>query len=361
MIAIVLGVAVFIFVFRLHLVRRCWPLPLKHGSNFFLAQPVRADFYEGAGQALLKRYHASLFVPLAVDAPVVVWLLLAQKYTFLSLEQTVAYVISLVGYNVMVVHFGIRAADLSANESDCGVKAVQLSMAPRRLRDYTRTGVELVIAGSMLLDAMLLWHAYRLSHSAGATHAEAGLFRGGIIFAIWITYWQLGALLLKSVFVRWRMPLPVNRTEEFRRWRAAWLSCNLNTLDAVRLLIAAVLPWTTAWIIYRQSWPMAAMITVVSGSLLIFAVYMVYVRRVHRRLKAAEKELKPVEMVKEFPRRPVAEGRFLAGGLLYFNRENPYLLVRSPQGVAINLSHPGTYAWTAYFAGLLALITWMTR
>lgn len=361
MIALMLGFAGLMFCSRLGLVYRCWPLPLKHGASFFLGSPVGADFYQGAGGMLLRRYRASLFVPLVVDAPLVVWMLLTGRYAFLSLEQVVAYVACLVVYNVMLAHFAIRAADLAGPKEEQTVKTVQLSMAPRRLRDHTKLAVELVIVGAMILDGVLLWHAYRLSHAAGTTHHAVNAFRGGVVFAIWIIYWQLGVLLLKTVFVRWRMPLPMNRTEDFKRWRAAWLAGNLNTLDAVRVLTAILLPWASAWMIYRKVWSTTALIAVASGSLLIFAVYMVYLIRVGQRLKAAEKELKPVEMVKEFPRRPVAEGRYLAGGLLYFNRDNPSLLVRSPQGVGINLSHPGTYAWTAYFAGLVVLITWMAR
>jgi len=359
--AFVLGFAAFMFVFRLYLIRRCWSLPLKHGKGYFLAQPVPEDFYEGAGNILLRRYHACLFLPLVVDVPVVAWMLLAHRYIFLSLEQIAAYVGSVVAYNVMLVHFGIRAADLARPGAEEPVKTLQLSMAPRRLRDHTRVGVELVIAGAVILDASFLWHAYQLLHAAGATHHTAQLFRGGIVFAVWIGYWQLGVLLLKWVFVRWRMPLPVNRTEDFRRWREVWLDCNLKTLDAIRLITAIALPWASAWLIYRRTWSTAAMIVLAGGSLLIMGVFIVYARRVERRLKAAEKELKPVEMVKEFPRRPIAEGRFLAGGLLYFNRDNPSVLVRSPHGVGINLSHPSMYAWTAYFAGLLVLITWMAK
>jgi len=40
-------------------------------------------------------------------------------------------------------------------------------------------------------------------------------------------------------------------------------------------------------------------------------------------------------MVKEFPLWPIAEGRYLAGGLLYFNRDDPWVLVRSPDGIAV--------------------------
>jgi uncharacterized membrane protein len=64
-------------------------------------------------------------------------------------------------------------------------------------------------------------------------------------------------------------------------------------------------------------------------------------------------------MVKEFPQRPIPQGHFLAGGLLYFNRDNPSVLVRSAQGIAINLARPIAYVWPAYLMGL-ALLTTMT-
>src|SRR5215467_3285003 len=130
MTAFVLGFAAFMFFFRLYLIRRCWSLPHKHGKDFFLAQRVEADFYQGAGRMLLRRYHACLFLPLGVDVPVVAWMLLAHRYIFLSLEQIAAYVASLVAYNVMLVHFGIRAADLARPGAEEPVKTLQLSMAP---------------------------------------------------------------------------------------------------------------------------------------------------------------------------------------------------------------------------------------
>jgi len=78
-------------------------------------------------------------------------------------------------------------------------------------------------------------------------------------------------------------------------------------------------------------------------------------------LAAVQREIRPIESVKEFPRRPVPEGRFLVAGLLYFNRDNPGVLVRSAQGIAINLARPTVYLWPAYFIGLATLMIWMAR
>jgi len=134
---------------------------------------------------------------------------------------------------------------------------------------------------------------------------------------------QIGFLLIKGVFVRWRMPLPANRTEDFRRWRAAWLNHNLKIFDALRVYAAVVLLTTTVWINYGRSLPHSFQIGFLAAGVLVCLLYLGYVLREGRILSAAERDMKPIELVKEFPRSPVAEGRYLAGGLLYFNRENP--------------------------------------
>src|SRR5258708_2552644 len=354
-----ISMAMVMFVFRLFLVRRMWPLPLKHGENFFLAQRVGPGFHHEAGAPLLRRYHISLFVPLA-DVPLALWLLATGRHTFLALEQVLAMVAAVVVYNVMIVHFSYRAAAIAGPQEERPT-TLQLSMAPRSLRDHTIPAVEVVIVVSMVLGLALVARSYLLSVSPGADHAEVRAFRGGVVAAAWVLYWQIGFLLLKRVFVRWRMPLPANRTEDFRRWRAAWLSHHLKIFDAVRVLCALSLLGGAMWMNYEQGWSRATQIIVFCAALLGMAVYVIYVLREGRRLAAAERELKPIELVKEFPRSPIATGRFLAGRLLYFNRDNPGVIVRSAQGVAINLAHPTTYIWTAYFLGLVGLALWMAR
>lgn len=174
-------------------------------------------------------------------------------------------------------------------------------------------------------------------------------------------YWQIGFLLLKGVFVRWRMPLPARRTEEFQLWRAAWLSHNLKIFDAVRVFTAVVLLASVEWFLDGDQWSRTSKIGALSAAVFVLAVYTIYVKRESRRLAAIQKELKPLELIKEFPRPQIARSSFLAGGLLFFNRDNPGVFVRSPGGIALNLAHPSTYAWAAYFAGLLVLMSWTVR
>lgn len=358
---LVLVLPALLFATRLHTVHRLWRLPLKNGEGFFIAQRVGPDFYRAAGVRLFRRYHISLLVPLLLDVPLVVWFVWTKSYEVLALEQLLAVILSMFVYNLMVVHFSARATPISGIQEDRPATSMQLAIIPRRLRDYAIPAVEGVVITAILVALGLLAYSYLLSRAPGANHHAADAFRGGVVFTAWILYWQIGLLLIKGVFIRWRMPLPVNRTEDFRRWRMAWLSHNLKIFDAGRLLCALSLLAVMLWTIWARDWPRTIQIIILVAAALGMLIYGFYIMRESRRLAAAQREMKPIEMVKEFPRWPIAEGRYLAGGLLYFNRDNPWILVRSAQGVALNLAHRTIYAGTAYFLGLIALVVWMFR
>jgi hypothetical protein len=352
--------AALLLVLRLRLLHRMWRLPLKNGEGYFLAQRVGAGFYDAEGAPLFRRYHTSLFVAF-VDAPLAVWLALTERYVAVALEQLLAMVVSIIAYNLFVVHFSARAAWVCGIQEERPTTTLQLSMTPRRLRDHTVPTLEGVIVIAISLSLAMLAHSYEISLVPGASHSMIHAFRGGMLITAWVLYWQIGFLLLKCVFVRWRMPLPVNRTEDFRRWRTAWLSHKVKICDAVRLLSALSLLAGMTWLDGGRDWPRMVQLIAWYVAALGALAYVVYVMREERRLAAAERELKPVEIVKEFPRWPVAEGRYLAGGLLYFNRDNPSVLVKSAQGIALNLAHRSTYVWTAYLMGLIALVVWMAN
>lgn len=340
MIWLVISFAALMFVARLRLLHRVWRLPLKNGEGYFLAQQVTPDFYRTFGAPLFRRYHNAVLVPLLLDAPLALWFLFTRRYIALLFEEIVAMVASIVVYNFMVAYFSARATSLCGDQRK--PTAFQLSMEPRRLRDHTTPLVEAVIVCATLLGLGLLARDYQLSLAATATHSMFRALRGALVFTVWVLYWQIGFFLLKGVFVRWRMPLPVNRTDDFRRWRMAWLSHNIKIFDAVRLLSALSFLIMMYWMTYGRQWSRGEQVTVLVVGALGILVYMGYVSRETRRLAARERELRPVEMVKEFPPSPVAQGRYLAGGLLYFNRENPRVLVRSTNGVALNLAHRTT-------------------
>ncbi|HKV41259.1 MAG TPA: hypothetical protein VJX67_18785 [Blastocatellia bacterium] len=346
-------------VTRVYMACEQWRTPLKNGERFFLAQSVEPRFYQGAGAGLLRRFRLSLLIPLALDTPLSLGLFAAHKYGMAIIEQWLALIVTVVFYNLILAHFSSRARNLAKHPEERQATAVQLSMSPRRLRDHTSLVVELVVAATMLLALGVLARNYALARTASASHTRGSFVHGAGLFVIWTLYLQLGMLLLKVVFVRWRMPLPVNRAGDFRRWRGAWLRWHLKLLDSLRVLVALGLPWGILIKTYASGWTRTTGIISAGWWLPVMAGFLVHISREGRRLKAVVREVNPVELVKEFPRPAVPDGRFLAGGLLFFNRDNPATVVRSLRGIAINLAVIGPYAWVGYFIGLAILTAWL--
>ena len=352
--------AVLVYAVRLNKVRALWRLPLKNGEGWFLAQPVPPGFHGGAGADLLSRYHRALFLPFAIDAPVTVWLATSGRYVLLACAQWLAIVMTLILDNILIAHFTYRAVTMVGPAEEPRATAVHLSLAPRRLRDHTRRWVELLVGGALLISAAMLIRAHVLA-AGGANAHMTRVFHSGVAFTTWVLYLELGLVLLKVVFVRWRLPLPANRTDDFRRWRGAWLGFHLRFFDALRVLFALIPPSSLVLLTFKQASSPRFAIGMLAVWVLGILVFTLFLARERQRLAAVEREVRPIELVKEFPRRPVPKGRFLAGGLLYFDRDNPGVLVRGERGIALNLAHPSTYAWAAYLIGLVAVMTWMVQ
>ena len=216
------------------------------------------------------------------------------------------------------------------------------------MRDHVDRRVELALAACLAISMGLLGREFAIATaSPGDAHAARTLHRGAVVMA-WIVYLQVGLLLLKVVFVRWRMALPVRRTEDFRRWRKAWLSHHLRLFDSLRLVFGLLLLSVMSGVSFEAARSRTAIVLGLTAWVLVIVAFILFERREANRLGVLEREIRPIELVDEFPRPPIPEGRFLAGGLLYFNRDNPHALVRSGQGIALNLGHPSTYAWTGY-------------
>lgn len=350
-----IALLVVLFLLRPLWLWELWRAPLKQGEGRFLGLEVEPGFYRHDGAGLLRRYRMWLIVPWALEALTLMALILGGRWVYAMYEQIPAVVMLVVWFNFTTYQFMERARLLSPATPAQPATGVQLSLAPRRLRDHSDWRVEAALIGLTLLT--LLWLAAQWLGYFPA-QPDARLLRAVVFFL----YLQAGALSLKQLFVRWRMKLPLNRVEDYRRWRAAWLTYNLRVFDALRLLIAFVLWGMLAFKTFKRWWGAERVNPIgLALALTSLVAYTFYCVREQRRLAVVAREVKPLELIKEYPlasATPVPEGRFLAGGLFYLNRDNPVIVARSPQGLAINLAHWGTYLWGAYLAGLVLLVIW---
>ncbi len=324
-----------LFAVRLSALRRFRALPLRNGPQWFLSVEIPAGHAEAVA-ALLADYRRTLFLPFALDILIAVPLALGARWGALMALQFVLMIATSVFSNVLAAHFAVRAAALVGTGPRPTV--IALVMEPRRLRDHTWVLLEAATVGLL---------AYAVFRAVGTGPALGRALA-------WILWMQLGLVLLKVVFVRWRMPLPVARTDDFRRWRAAWLAYHVRILDAMRLTLALTLAAGVAW----RTGALENGTGLVAGAVVMLVALAAWATGQRRALDAVAAEVRPHELAREFPVRPVAEGRYLANGLLFVERDHPSVLVRGAQGTALNVAHPATWAWIAYGAGLTVLTFW---
>ncbi len=177
-----------------------------------------------------------------------------------------------------------------------------------------------------------------------------------------LLYLQIGVLLLKQLYVRWRTRLPLNRVEDYERWRAAWLAFHIHTFYALRLFLAVCLAEVLCFETLERWWTRTQLRPVELTLVLVFLViYSAYAVRERRRLQTVAREIRPQDLIKEYPPAPVvtaADGQYLARGLLTIDRGNPWIVTRSPQGLAINLGSRGIYVFTGYLTALVLVVFW---
>src|SRR5499426_513845 len=286
--------ALALFLMRPFWLWRFWRAPLKQGEGWFLGIEVEPGFYRQAGAALLRRYRAWGVLPLALEAAILLALISSGRLVHAMYEQIPAMAILTFWLNFTILQFRQRIRLLAPTAPEQSPRGVLLSLAPRRLRDHINWTVEAMIIGLTLLT--LLWlGAQRL----GRLPAEpnAGLLKP----VVFILYMQAGALMLKQVFVRWRMRLPLRRSDDYRRWREAWLSYHLRIFDALRLLLAFYLWGILAFKSFRSWWGAEQMkLPGLAMVLITIAVYLFYCVRERRRLALVQREIRPFELIKEF-------------------------------------------------------------
>lgn len=318
---------------RLATVARMWRLPRTRGDGFFFGTAVEAGFYEGEGRALLQGFRLGLVGPMVLDLPIALAAGLASPGWFMA-EQVFAWIASMVAWNLVLYHFAERARVLRPVAEENRPPPAGVPLQPRRLAEHTSPVVELALL-ALVVPALVL--AFRFP--------DPVRFRA----CVWILYLEVGLLLLKDLLVRWRMRIPARRAEDYLRWRQAALSCNVVTLDSIRLFLGAVL---LAAALHNLDLRLR-----LAGILMAGLALVLRSRRAQITVNLVAREVDPWSLMAEIPAARI-EGRFAAAGLLLIEPGNPSVMVRGPAGIALNAANWQTWGWLVYLLGLLAIGSW---
>lgn len=328
---------------RLFFLYRFWVSPRRIDKERFFTSRIEPE----TARRMLRRYRFWLLVPLVVDAAIVAAIAWSGRLrASIIFEQVAAAVVIIFFQYILTFYVAARARALELAGAPLQPRAV--SLEARRLRDSTSWSTEFAI---VTMTAAGLVAFARLHGSFWEAILD--------VRVVWMIYAPLGLFLFKHVLIRARLQLPLSRVDDFKRWRAAWIAYMLRMLDAIRLSFSLLLLAAALAFLSLERWPWISrpMVTAVMAAtvLLTFMPLMLRLRGAGKRLEALQNEIRLFDILEEIPPSAVPDGRFLAGGTLFINRDQPAMFVRSPTGLAINLASSGTYAWAGYLSGLLAL------
>jgi hypothetical protein len=214
-----------------------------------------------------------------------------------------------------------------------------LPLEARRLAAYTNPAVEagLAFGNAVSLLLLALWHR------------ESGVnFWGTFRLPLLLVYAQVGFLLIKHALVAWRTALPFAGAEDYLEYRERTRKWFIEICDWLRAHSVAFLASYTAIILVGEA---QRDIRVRWAILLPWIALMIVmaVRLIHTSygFQAYGRRLGP-------PRAPRALPR--ATRHLYYNPDDPALVVRGPRWFTINFADRRAYLYTSYVAGLMAIV-----
>src|SRR5258708_2240277 len=181
--------------------------PLLRGPEWFFNVSVPPGFYNGEGKKLLHRYWMRMLIPFAVDIPLAIAIFRTGHLPYLSGLIVGLAVLIHINHVYSVDLAERQARPFAVRDAERPVAAVLLSLTPRRLRDYTNSKLEWAMALSTM--GALAWLIRYYLASPG--HHDVRLVFG--VPALYF-YLQAGMLLVKSMVVAWRSPLPPTQTGE---------------------------------------------------------------------------------------------------------------------------------------------------
>lgn len=335
------------FVGRIPRIVERWRSPFLSGPEWFFGVSVAPDFLAAGGRAILSRYRLRLFLPWAIEIPASMALLASgHKMAILPL---VAIVTLLTRLNYYADR---KAAEDQARRFEVPgaskpTRTVALSLRPRTLRAYTNPWIEAPIA--LALCGSLAWLAYRYA-VVGDWHG----LRAPLATTLISIYLQIGVLLMKRAFVRARTVAPADNAEQYLAWRESLRRLSTKVCDYLRLslvglpLLADLASVTDHW---QGSVQQAGALILVLVFFLVVAWYEWRTRQQHLKVARATR---PAEFL-------ILPDTADTARMVCFKPSLPMLLLKGPNGYALNLGSAPAKTAGLYLAGYALLMVCLTR
>lgn len=319
--------------------RRRWDMPLLYGPNYFYRLRVREGFYEGAGRKLLHRYRAILLWPYFAEVVAFAVLMIRRNYNGLTGLCVAGMFTTILNQRLAMAVLTRAAKRFEKTEIDPAPAAVSFSLNPRRLANYTNPIFEIILASVITLTLIFL-----------------AQMRAPMGPPLVLLYLQIGFLLIKKAIVDWRAAAPLENSEIYlevreRRRKLLLFACDFYRGAAGFVMIKQAIFQVTS----DERWRWTLQYLYLAGSIACVCFALVK----SNELYAMYRKMKPARDRKRLT--PPDPSGFLAGGLIYFDPDNPAMFVQGPRSVTLNAANRRLLLAATYLLGLMLLIMWSSK
>lgn len=319
--------------------RRRWDMPLLYGSRYFYRVHVSKGFYDGVGRTLLRRYRAMLVWPLLAELVVFLVLIVRKNYDGLTSLCLAALIAMVLNQRLALAILSRVAKKFEEPEIDPSPAAVSFSLSPRRLGDYTNPIFEIILASVITLTLIFL-----------------AQMRAPMGPPLVLLYLQIGFLLIKKAIVDWRAVAPLENSEVYlevreRRRKLLLFACDFYRGAAGFVMIKQAVVHVTT----DERWRWALQYLYLAGSIACVCFAVVKTNELYRMYRM----MKPARDKRRLT--PPDPNGFVAGGLLYFDPDNPAMFVQGPRSVTFNAANRRLLLAATYLVGLMLLAMWSAK
>lgn len=330
----------------------CW-MPAMRGEDAFFGVRVPAEFYHGAGKRILRRYWfwlLMLFVEIEAAG-----VLVSIYRPELPLARIASLPLVVLPAVILYVLFYREVKPFAVTDEP----KVASSLRRRRLGEYTSLYLEALILFLTVVPSLFLIYYYpRLPERIpvhwdwlGRPDQWARKAFGTVFFlSLILVYMQGLFLLIKHGLLTVKMTLPVERAEEYLRGKEKFLATTMKLMDWVRVLVSVMLSALLLNIVFtsvEHLRPLTILVVILGflNTLLLFAVCVYFIARLIRIDRALKRTVGRV-----YVQRGRDAAHWYAGGLFYYNREDPALFVEKLVGFGytFNMANPWVYLYLAY-------------
>jgi len=321
--------------------------PLLRGRDWFFNVRVQDGFYEGPGRTILRRYWLRMLIPFAVDIPWAIWAFETGRIYQLNFLVLVAALLIHVNHLLSKGIAERQAQAYAVPESTRPDARVSLSLAPRRLRDYTNARFEGALAAVSIATLAWLTRYYL----ASPLHPSAKLVFG---VPLYMLYTQAGMLMVKRAAIGWPSPVPQDHADEHMRAAEERRRYHVKVWDWARTAsVASLVMWPFFIALPRQA--SDRLMNVWLAIWIVLGVILTVVIEIKRKQVANFAALAtPVPL-------PDLLGADSPAWPVCYEPSAPALMVRSGRGYSLNLGNSIAKYSAAYVLGFAVLLFVLTH